>query len=83
MRDQWRIAVEQRLEELVPLPPPLTAFDIIKIGKRDKTEVIVEGIGFAQRVIDDVLGVFDEAGILVRALEGEKFAGARLTARWG
>lgn len=76
-KSQWRVSVEQRLDELVPLPPPLTAFDIVKIGQKSASEVVVEGIGFAQRIVDDTLAVFDNAGITVRALEGEKFATAR------
>ncbi|MFA5998356.1 MAG: type IV pilus assembly protein PilM [Candidatus Paceibacterota bacterium] len=76
-KEQWRIAVEQRLEELVPLPPPETAFDIIGVGRTENTEESVVGVGFARRMVDDTLSVFDHAGILVHALEEETFAMAR------
>ncbi len=76
-KDQWRVEIEQRLDELVPLPPPLTAFDVIEVGRASSSEHLVEGIGFAQRIVDDTLSVFDEAAVAVRALEGENFAMAR------
>lgn len=76
-KDQQYINVEQRLEELVPLPPSMTAFDFVDVGKTDKNETRVVGTGFAQRVVDDVLSLFDEASITVRALEAENFAVAR------
>lgn len=74
---QWRIAVEQRLDELVPLPPQETAFDIVGIGRVETGEESVVGIGFARRMVDDTLSVFDEARIPVQALEEETFAMAR------
>ncbi|MDE1925492.1 MAG: pilus assembly protein PilM, partial [Patescibacteria group bacterium] len=40
-------------------------------------ETLVAGVGFARRVVDDTLSVFDEAGISIRALEDEPFAMAR------
>jgi len=76
-KEQWITAVEQRLDELVPLPPQLTAFDVIKVGEKDTKEALVVGIGFARRIIDETLSVFDEAGVRVQALEGENFAMAR------
>lgn len=76
-KTEWRIAVEQHLDELVPLPPPETAFDIVGVGRiNDSTESIV-GIGFARRMVDDVLSVFDEAKIPVHSLEEETFSMAR------
>ena len=80
-KEEWRVAIEQRLEELVPLPPPEVAFDIIGIGRtKDNNESIV-GIGFARRIVDEVLSVFDHAGIQVQALEEETFAMARALIR--
>lgn len=76
-KEEWRIAVEQHLDELVPLPPPETAFDIVGVGQDKQGETLVGGVGFARRIVDETLSVFDEAGIGVRALEGEPFAMAR------
>lgn len=76
-KEEWRVALEQRLDELVPLPPPETAFDIVKIGQGERGESLVAGIGFARRIVSDILSVFDEAGIKVAALEGETFASGR------
>src|SRR3989344_6068725 len=30
---EWRIGIEQRLDELITLPPPETSFDIVEVGK--------------------------------------------------
>ena len=38
------------------------------------------GIGFAHRIVDDTLSVFDEAKVNVQALEGEIFATAATVA---
>lgn len=76
-KDEWRIAVEQHLDELIPLPPSETAFDIVGVGQNTQGIARIAGIGFARRIVDDTLAVFDEAGIGVRALEGENFAMAR------
>lgn len=76
-KSEWRVAVEQRLDELVPLPPSETSFDIIGMGRLETGEESIQGIGFARRMVDDVLSVFDEAGIPVRSLEEETFAMAR------
>jgi type IV pilus assembly protein PilM len=74
---EWRIAVEQRLDEFIPLPPPETAFDVVGMGGDAQSNTLVAGIGIARRVIDDTLSAFDEAHIGVNALEGEPFAVAR------
>lgn len=74
---EWRTAVEQHLDELIPLPPPETAFDIVGIRKDEHSGILIAGIGFARRIVDDTLSVFDQANIGVRALEGEPFAMAR------
>ncbi len=76
-RSEWRTAVEQRLDELVPLPPIETAFDIVGVGQAPDGTEAVAGVGLARRVIDDTLSVFDAAGVDVAALEGEPFAMAR------
>jgi type IV pilus assembly protein PilM len=75
--NEWRTSVEQHLDELIPLPPIETVFDIVKIRQGAQGESIVAGIGFARRIIDDTLSVFDKANIKVRALEGETFAASR------
>lgn len=76
-KHEWRIAVEQRLEEFVPLPPAETVFDIVKTGIADQGMTRVSGVGFARRVVDDVLGAMDQAKLGVYALESETFAAAR------
>ncbi len=74
---EWRTAVEQHLDELIPLPPSETAFDIVEAGHGDPGDKLVAGIGFARRIVDDTLSIFDQANLSVRALEGETFAMAR------
>ncbi|MFH1178402.1 MAG: pilus assembly protein PilM [bacterium] len=74
---EWRIGVEQHLDELVPLPPQETVFDIVKVGCKEHGNTRVAGIGFARRIIEDTLSVFDQAHIKVHALEEETFAMAR------
>ena len=74
---EWRIAIEQHLDELVPLPPPETVFDIVRVGQGERGDTLVAGIGFARRIVDDTLSVFDMANIRVQALEGETFASSR------
>lgn len=76
-KDEWNIAIEQRLDEFVPLPPAETVFDFVDIGRNEKNETLVAGIGFARRIIDNTLAIFDEAHIGVRSLEGETFAASR------
>ena len=75
--DEWRIGVEQHLDELVPLPPPETVFDMVEVGSGEHGTARIAGIGFARRIIDDTLAVFDQARIGVQALEEETFAMAR------
>ncbi|KKW41073.1 hypothetical protein A3I46_02655 [Candidatus Kaiserbacteria bacterium RIFCSPLOWO2_02_FULL_54_13] len=74
----WSVSVEQRLDELVPLPPTETGFDIINVGHgASGGDVPILGIGIAKRIVDNTLSVFDEAGIEVCAFEGEIFSMAR------
>ena len=75
--EEWRIAAEQRLDELVPLPPSETAFDVVATGQGEQGGVHVAGVGFARRLVEDVLSVFDRTNIVVHALEGEAFASSR------
>jgi len=74
---EWRVSVEQHLDELVPLPPEETAFDVVRIGKDENGETAVAGVGFARRIVDETLSVFDEAGITALSLESETFSTAR------
>lgn len=76
-KKEWRTAVEQHLDELVPLPPSETAFDFVPVGQNTQGGTLVAGIGFAERIVHDTLSVFDQARIGVRALEGETFSIAR------
>src|SRR3989338_3207341 len=71
---EWRTAIEQHLDELVPLPPPETAFDFVNMGQDTQGNTLVAGVGFARRIVDETLSVFDEANIGVCALEDEPFA---------
>ncbi|MFA5744757.1 MAG: pilus assembly protein PilM [Candidatus Paceibacterota bacterium] len=73
---EWRTAVEQHLDELIPLPPQETDFDLVEVGKSSEG-TLVAGIGFAHRIVDDTLSVFDQARVSVHELEGETFAMAR------
>lgn len=72
-KDEWLVAMEQHLEEYVPLPPAEVAFDIAPLTKvGDRTHVV--GIGYARRVVDTTLQIFESAGIEVRAIESETFS---------
>jgi type IV pilus assembly protein PilM len=74
---EWRIAVEQHLDEFIPLPPEETIFDFVPVGGVGQGDTEVAGVGFARRIVDETLAIYDEAGIAVRALEGETFASSR------
>ncbi len=69
---ELRTAVEQHLDEYVPLPPAEVVFDIVPVVRTGDTTHVV-GVGVAHRVVDLALSVFDEAGIRVRSIEGETF----------
>jgi len=72
-RKEWRTAVEQRLDEYVPLPPSEVAFDLVSSGMvGDQAQVL--GVGYARRVIEESLSAFDEANVTVRAVENEMFS---------
>jgi len=68
-----RIAVEQRLDEYVPLPPAEVAFDLVPIGESEGL-TNVAGVGYARRIIDESLGALDGANIQVRSVESETFS---------
>lgn len=73
---EWRTAIEQRLDEYVPLSPSEVAFDLVPSGvSGDQTQVL--GVGYARRVIEESLSAFDEANVMVRAVENEMFSMAR------
>jgi type IV pilus assembly protein PilM len=76
-KEEWRTAIEQHLDEFIPLPPSEIMFDFIDVGHTEKNETLVAGTGFARRIIDDTLSVFGKAEIEVRTLEAETFACAR------
>lgn len=69
----WRTSVEQHLDEYVPLPPSEVAFDVAPLTTKGE-EAHVVGIGYARRVADAAIQVFEDAGIEVRSLESETFA---------
>lgn len=72
-----RIALEQHLDELIPLPPSDTEFDFVDVGQDRQGVARVAGVGYARRIIDDTLSLLDQAGVTARSLEGETFATAR------
>ena len=82
-REELRISVEQRIDELVPLPPAETVFDFVEVGHTEGGDVRVAGVGFARRIVEDTLAAFDEAGIRARSLEEETFAAARTLLPYG
>lgn len=76
-KEEFRTAVEQQIEEFIPLPPQEIAFDLLQTGTTKEGLSRVSGIGFARRVVEDTLATFDEAGVDVTACEAEQFAIAR------
>lgn len=74
--EQWRMAAEQHLAEYVPLPPAEVIFDVVPLHKKGDTTHVV-GVGYARRVAESSIAAFEDAGIIVRAVEGETFALAR------
>jgi len=82
-RRAWRLAVEQHLDELVPIPPAETIFDIIDIGAGAPGETRVVGVGFARRIVDSACALCERAHVSVRAIEGETFAFARAILPFG
>ncbi|MFZ1987884.1 MAG: pilus assembly protein PilM [Minisyncoccia bacterium] len=79
---EWSTALEQHIDEYVPLPPAETAFDFVPAGVRgDQAHVVA--VGYARRVIAESLQVFDQAGITVRSVESELFTIPRTLLRPG
>ena len=76
-KEEQRVAIEQHLDEFIPLPPAETVFDFVEVGRTVNDEASVAGIGFARRIVESTLSVFDEADVGVRALEEETFASSR------
>ncbi len=70
---EWRIAVEKRLDEYVPIPPAEVAFDIAPLS-REGSQTHVIGMGCARKVVDETTRMYESAGISVRSIEGEIFA---------
>lgn len=69
----WRAAMEQRLDEYVPLPPSEVSFDLVPLSSgEEKTAVL--GVGYAHRVIEESIDIFDEVGVTVRSIENEMFS---------
>jgi len=69
----WRIGIERHLDEYVPLPVSEVMYDVVPLAHADgKTRMI--GVGYARRVVEASLAAFDEAGIIVKSIEGEVFA---------
>lgn len=76
-KEECRVLIEQHLDELIPLPPAEAALDFLLIGSAPEGEQKAVGVGFARRILDAELAVFDEAGIDVVGLDSETFAMAR------
>jgi len=70
---EWRTAIEQHLDEYVPLPPSEVAFDVVPLGSQGSNTHLV-GMGYAKRVVDESAALFESAGITVRAIESETFS---------
>lgn len=82
-KSEWRTGVEQHLDELIPLPPSEVSFDIVEVGRDNKGNALVAGIGFAHRIVEESMLVCEKAGIDVLSLEGEMFASARALLPFG
>lgn len=80
-KSEWLIEVEQHLDEYIPLSPADAAFDVVADGPAAQGSTRVAGVGFARRVVDESLAVFDAANVGVRSLESETFAMARALLR--
>jgi type IV pilus assembly protein PilM len=78
----WRTSVEAHIDEFVPLPPAEVAFDVAPLTVRGTNAHLV-GVGCAQKVVDELLASFDDAGITVNAIESETFALPRALLKHG
>lgn len=68
-----RVEIERHLDEYVPLPVSEVMYDAVPLATKEGVTRMV-GVGYARRVVEASLAAFDEAGINVRAIEGEVFA---------
>ncbi|HEY0010986.1 MAG TPA: pilus assembly protein PilM [Candidatus Paceibacterota bacterium] len=71
--EEQRIEIERHLDEYVPLPVGEVIYDAVPLSSKDGVTRMV-GVGYARRVVETSLAAFDEAGIAVRAIEGEVFS---------
>lgn len=71
--EMQRVAVEQHLDEYVPLPSADVTFAVTPLNRTEEGVHMV-GVGYAHRVVDETLAALDDAGIRARALESETFA---------
>ncbi|MBU6323481.1 MAG: pilus assembly protein PilM [Patescibacteria group bacterium] len=74
--EEIRTALEQRIDEFIPLQPADTAFDFVVLG-RSEGQARVAGVGYARRFIMEMLSICEEAGVTVRAAEPETCSIAR------
>ncbi len=81
-KEELRIAIEQHIDEYVPLPPEEVVFDIVPLGEGVGGSQIV-GVGYARRIVDEIAGLASEAGLVLAALESESFATARALLPFG
>ncbi len=79
---EWRSAVEQHLDEYVPLPPAEVVFDIAPVGPF-KEPMHVVGVGYAHRVLEESLRSLDASNVTVRAIESETFSMPRALLPYG
>ena len=70
---EWRIGVEGKLDEHVPLPAAEVAYDIAPLCPSGAGMHVV-GVGYARRVVETTISIFADAGIAVRSIESEIFA---------
>lgn len=75
-KEEWKTAVEQRLDEYVPLPPETVIFDIMPL-RAVGGETLVVGVGYAKHVVENMLHICDEANIEPMSFESEMFSSAR------
>jgi type IV pilus assembly protein PilM len=74
--NDWCTALEQRVDEFVPLAPSDVSFDVVAVGS-ENNQTAVAGVGYARRLVEGTVSLFDEAGIRVRAIESETFSAPR------
>lgn len=70
---EWRTQVEQKLEELVPLPREDVRYDLVPVTRVGETTQVV-GVGYSRKVVDAAVDEVERAGLVVRAVESEMFA---------